>query len=200
MQKALKAIDTRYNGRLYRSRLEARWAVFMDALGVRFEYEPEGYEMTMDDGSIRYLPDFWLPDLECFVEIKREPSGAEDDFSASFPCAALAELSGHPVFLFQGDINFVPGDSSAADRTPEAQGFMPDGWDEPYHWCECRSCGQVGIQFNGFAGRIPCRCHKYTDRDCNDGSIRLEDAFAKAMSARFEHGARGRHGFGKQTA
>lgn len=51
---AVKAIETRYAGCRFRSRLEARWAVFFDALGVTWEYEPEGFELP----SGRYLPDF----------------------------------------------------------------------------------------------------------------------------------------------
>ena len=43
----MKAIQTQYQGRLFRSRLEARWAVFLDALGVRWQYEPEGF--VLDD-------------------------------------------------------------------------------------------------------------------------------------------------------
>lgn len=41
----LKAIQTEYKGYLFRSRLEARWAVFLDSLGVKWEYEPEGYDL-----------------------------------------------------------------------------------------------------------------------------------------------------------
>jgi len=62
-----KAIETRYNGYRFRSRLEARWAVFLDALGVRYEYEKEGFELE-DVG--RYLPDFWLPELDLWLEVK----------------------------------------------------------------------------------------------------------------------------------
>ena len=62
----IKAIETYYKGYRFRSRLEARWAVFFDALGVRYEYEPEGY-YTQYGG---YLPDFYLPGSSCFVEIK----------------------------------------------------------------------------------------------------------------------------------
>ena len=41
MSVLIKAIETEYNGYKFRSRLEARWAVFFDALGVgkaRFEF------------------------------------------------------------------------------------------------------------------------------------------------------------------
>jgi hypothetical protein len=63
----MKAIETVYKGYKFRSRLEARWAVFFDALGVEWEYEKEGYDLG-DDGL--YLPDFYLPYWDCFIEIK----------------------------------------------------------------------------------------------------------------------------------
>jgi hypothetical protein len=53
----LRAIQTEYKGYLFRSRLEARWAVFFDSLGVSWEYEAEGYDLG--DG-LYYLPDFLL--------------------------------------------------------------------------------------------------------------------------------------------
>jgi len=63
----IKAIETVYNSYRFRSRLEARWAVFFDTLGVPYEYEPEGFELR---GGNRYLPDFWLPTCDCWLEIK----------------------------------------------------------------------------------------------------------------------------------
>ena len=51
----IRAIETEYDGYRFRSRLEARWAVFFDALGVDYEYEPEGFELP---SGKRYLPDF----------------------------------------------------------------------------------------------------------------------------------------------
>jgi len=66
----LKPIQTRYNGYWFRSRLEARWAVFFDTLGVRYLYEVEGFELNTPGGKIWYLPDFCLPEQRMFVEIK----------------------------------------------------------------------------------------------------------------------------------
>lgn len=48
-------IQTSYNGYLFRSRLEARWAVFFDALGLDWEYEVEGFKLPSGEF---YLPDF----------------------------------------------------------------------------------------------------------------------------------------------
>ena len=64
----IKPIETIYKGYRFRSRLEARWAVFFDAAEIPFEYEPEGYSLT----SGYYLPDFLLlaSDFPKFLEIK----------------------------------------------------------------------------------------------------------------------------------
>src|SRR5258708_11826755 len=61
-------IETAYNGYRFRSRLEARWAVFFDALGLEWEYEKEGFDLP--SGS--YLPDFWLPQVKSWCEVKAE--------------------------------------------------------------------------------------------------------------------------------
>lgn len=62
----IKAIETIYNGIRFRSRLEARWAIAFDTGRVKWEYEPEGFT----DGNLCYLPDFWLPEHEEYIEIK----------------------------------------------------------------------------------------------------------------------------------
>jgi hypothetical protein len=68
-------IQTEYGGCRFRSRIEARWAVFFDALNIKWEYEPEGFELG---GGARYLPDFHLPDTNTWVEIKgKSPSDKE---------------------------------------------------------------------------------------------------------------------------
>lgn len=64
----LAAIETNYAGCRFRSRLEARWAVFFDHLGVEWQYEPQGY--TVGPYATPYLPDFWLPGLKLWVEVK----------------------------------------------------------------------------------------------------------------------------------
>jgi hypothetical protein len=62
----IKAINTRYKGYNFRSRTEARWAVFFDAIGLKWEYEKEGY--VLSNGQ-RYLPDFYIPGWG-WIEIK----------------------------------------------------------------------------------------------------------------------------------
>ena len=60
MENRIQAIETYYNGYRFRSRLEARWAVFFTSLGVEFEYEPQGFVLP---GGACYLPDF---KVKCF--------------------------------------------------------------------------------------------------------------------------------------
>jgi hypothetical protein len=74
----MKAIETKYKGRRFRSRLEARWAVFFDAMGFKWEYEPEGYAK----GGIAYLPDFLLTlpnGKQLYCEVKPEEYHFSDD-------------------------------------------------------------------------------------------------------------------------
>ena len=59
------AIPTLYRGVQFRSRLEARWAAWMDLVGLDWEYEP------MDASG--YIPDFLIrtdKDTELIAEVK----------------------------------------------------------------------------------------------------------------------------------
>jgi hypothetical protein len=87
-------IETKYAGYRFRSRLEARWAVFLDALGIRWEYEKEGYELP----SGRYLPDFWLPNPGVWLEIKGE---APNDIEFA-KLEDLCERTGHNGIIWSG--------------------------------------------------------------------------------------------------
>lgn len=74
----LKAIETKYKGYRFRSRLEARWAVFFDTLGATWAYEDQGYDLGP---AGYYLPDFYLTlHRTVWIEIKPdEPSLHEFD-------------------------------------------------------------------------------------------------------------------------
>ncbi|MBP8655083.1 MAG: hypothetical protein WBK37_05740 [Kiritimatiellia bacterium] len=63
----LKPIETKFKGYRFRSRLEARWAVFFDALRLQYEYEIEGFSLPSGEA---YLPDFLLRDMGIYVEVK----------------------------------------------------------------------------------------------------------------------------------
>lgn len=68
MQIALtKAIETHYGDSFFRSRMEARWAVCFDVLGVKWIHEPEGFNLS---DNTKYLPDFYFPDYDFYGEVK----------------------------------------------------------------------------------------------------------------------------------
>ena len=89
---SIKAIETEYKGYKFRSRLEAKWAVFFDAMGLAWEYEPEGFELSAG----RYLPDFrvlypgrWKSEERWhWVEVKPYPPIKDDPRHLEFACLA----------------------------------------------------------------------------------------------------------------
>jgi len=179
----LTPIETRYKGILFRSRIEARWALFFDKIGVPYEYEREGYKL---DESTWYLPDFWMPQQDCFIEIKGTAPTLEEEAKASI----LAQQSGKEVFIFYGGIptilnygQMVPFENDSAYK------FFPEkSFDNQHYWCQCRFCGAFDIQHNGRSGRIKC-CEKnilrQDDKDYNSATNPLVSAYNAARSARF---------------
>lgn len=63
----IKAVPQTYAGVQFRSTLEADWAATLDRLAVSWSYEPEAIELP--SGAL-YRPDFWLPALGCWLEVK----------------------------------------------------------------------------------------------------------------------------------
>lgn len=94
----IKPIPTKYKDVLFRSRLEARWSVFFEKAGLKWEYEKQGF--VLDDG-VPYLPDFWLPDLDAWCEVK--PFNLSKNELSK--CKLLAKGSQHKVILAIG----IPG-------------------------------------------------------------------------------------------
>lgn len=122
----IKAIPTRYRGYHFRSRLEARWAVFFDALGIEWEYEPEGFELP--DGT-RYLPDFWLPTIEggTWVEVKGDSRDWDVCIEAERKLQGLSRASGKVTQLLFG----IPKNLS----DPCGFAFAPTDKNELGYWC-----------------------------------------------------------------
>jgi hypothetical protein len=93
MTALISAIPTRYAGCHFRSRLEARWAVFFDHVAIDWEYEPQGFLVGMYGENLRpYLPDFYLPGLGLWVEVK----GADEQIDRELLLAAVVPWGGLP--------------------------------------------------------------------------------------------------------
>ncbi len=192
---AITPIQTEYKGYLFRSRLEARWAVFFDAMGIEWEYEPEG--LVLSDGTW-YLPDFYLLNFRCYFEVKRKSVKDTDEGNE-----ALANIgNGAHNDGWAGIIAF--GDPMDDDlrifcqetcdsggggyENPVTIGFLP-GTYEPYlfaygDWRE-------RCFFESFAnlGEIPMVTSEY-GKYSYKAFINTRVAWARklARQARFEHG------------
>lgn len=90
----VKSINTYYNGHYFRSRLEARWAMALDLMGVKWLYEHEGFNI---DGA-GYLPDFYLPDFDFWIEVK----GCKPTVEEINKCHAVANHTMKPFILLYG--------------------------------------------------------------------------------------------------
>lgn len=177
----MKPIETTYKGYRFRSRLEARWAVFLDSLGYQWQYEPEGFELS--DGT-KYLPDFYIQGIDtnneqfCFwLEVKPEQS--TDD---SKPKKFALELPDNEYILFADGIP-IPNKAYEC--------FCNTGLDMPRMiWSNrrrpwlCYDDANIEIQHQRvtYHGNYPATL--YWLRDVMQASI-------KARSARFEYGDRG---------
>jgi hypothetical protein len=184
----MQAIETDYNGYRFRSRLEARWAVFFDALRIRYQYEKEGFNL---DG-LWYLPDFYLPDHDYWIEIKpNEPDNESEDWKK---VTGLATHLGKDVYIAVGDV-WMPYDGDPGrylDRgvcnyhRPVHPGGNPasHSW-----WYECPQCSRLSLTVFGHHNRRACSCEGGEHLQFSD-TPRLVVAYRAARQARFEHGHR----------
>lgn len=208
----IKAIETRYKGYNFRSRLEARWAVFFDALGIKWEYEKEGY--IVGSNGTPYLPDFYLPDSRTWVEVKGAANLLDYqlmadavDWNSGLP-GNRNSLGTHRGLLLLGPLPFVSETALSLPMHPILQhykgGYVRSViFSKDYIFELCRLPESL---FDSTWGVMPsCEDEWITsiseffegERRCN---FQVEDrcyvdpvmrAYTLARSARFEHGQKG---------
>jgi hypothetical protein len=163
MAPTLTPIATRYKGYLFRSRLEARYAVLFDHLHIRWEYELEGYNA----GGVWYLPDFALIDFQCFAEVK----------AGTFSAAEFARAAALGTCLL-------------LDGMPEVRRYHATGHGHccgtSYaHYVSGHKWGAVLLHASAEKGRLWFDVEASLDRFPLQP---FQDAVDAARSARFEHG------------
>lgn len=193
MSSPVKAIKTIYNGYRFRSRLEARWAVFFDALGIEYEYEPAMLEV----GRVfvrNYIPDFYLPRHSLTVEIKGvQPTEIE------LNKAAGAAHDAEDVLILYGNIRDhlyqTPGVCGGwVMRDHEGLGKVR--LIEGYGFSECPRCKYIGIGESGipegcdptaFGGEGCYTVDEIEDENHSDGrkSPRITSAYNRAIHYKF---------------
>jgi len=175
----MKPIETRAYGHRFRSRLEARWAVAFTEARITWHYEPEGFDLG---GAGFYLPDFWLPQVSMWAEVKGNGFSLDELHKAH----NLANHTHRPVLLLAG----LPAEAAyyaiEPDGDPSWQELLSDGTPvtasdyapfegSDYHLSERRFFG--GCDNGGpFPDPFPY--------DCGYSHPAIE----AALSARFEHG------------
>lgn len=140
----IPAIETHYNGFRFRSRLEARWAVFFDCMGIKYEYEPEKFQC----GDVRYIPDFFLPDLDSEPARPKKQAGMFFEVKGAYPSTEeieklnyLHETTGKECVLFHGS----PFDGTGglyASRTYHSEVYI----------AQCPFCGVCEFNFTAGGG------------------------------------------------
>ena len=182
-------ISTAYCGHLFRSRLEARWAVFFDALGMPWEYEPQGFRLS--NGAM-YLPDFRLSGVDTngdkflfWVEVKPEHGDDKGEDKARQFAKEFAQsnvdaytkgvlvVRGLPTKGFYDDLS-NPHFSWTLWSKRRRPWFEVDGNRDYWGWLDKERLGYQNIDCNRIAG--------------NDPHIDIRHAVMRASFARFEHG------------
>lgn len=184
-----KPITTNYKGYRFRSRLEARWAVFLSAMFEKFEYEKEGFDFG---NGFQYLPDFWLPRLKCWAEVKFGiPS--EEEYTK---CRLLRDGTGMPVILLMG----IPGEESVEIFCWEASESgggsceypckLASGHDDKLLLYVHSSPEQDCFFDSALSVPVPASCISSHGVRYNIGinSAIIMQAYMLAKSARWEHG------------
>lgn len=201
----IKAIETRYAGYHFRSRLEARWAVFFDAIGLDWEYEPEGFDLG--DG-VYYLPDFKVTTNDgamAWYEIKPTHETHCDKFEKfKESLEKTAELINAPrAVMLCGDPV-----KSLLENGDDDFGICPRcGIISKFDYGIYRDCGEMHFGCmvcdfytpcgggNPVERGVVCKTHAY--KGMNGVSFteyssvylpKIAAAATKARSARFEHG------------
>ena len=181
----LIALETIYKGVKYRSRIEARWAVFFDKAVIEAHYEPEGFDLGE---GVKYLPDFYLPIWDTYFEVK----GAEPDDAERDKAERLSAMSDKTVMLVHGGIGH--GKYTGILFRDGAEVVGPKRAKMRYSILDCRRCeravlyqwyGEDGEEGWGWSEGKP-ECDR---RDCSDRSPGLfhhvRDAFNAAEAERF---------------
>jgi hypothetical protein len=180
VDKGIAAIPTRYKGYHFRSRLEARYAVAFDALGIEWEYEKEGYETPYG----WYLPDFWIPVKNNHVPIRGsgyfiEIKGIQPTLNEKQKIAYIANKTGHSVKVFIGIGKNLCGHCNRdldiqkyflENEISESNGEKEFNRDHPNYILHLEVLlNNIGIE----------------------GKCSTKDAINAGLSARFEHGESG---------
>lgn len=186
----MQAITTIYKNIQFRSRLEARWAVFFDTLNIEWKYEPlwdvidevkakwdrdEGCYVEDDDPyddpsdwdedtptiKTGYCPDFYLPKPGIWIEVKpKEPT-----FDERYKARRWAEIQDTAIIILFQPLEPISVETNA-------------------NWLY-RSHSDVVNYVRWIVGNGRCGIGSISPNDNRQKDIRLLEAYYEATHYRF---------------
>lgn len=169
-----------YKGITFHCELAARWAIFYDLLQITYIYHLETESFFLPQHT------YWI------LAIEREPNEKE-----RLLAQIRARFENTPVYLFSRPMPSLDTlqEGEDLDAYKEAEVYYPERrdatedfvMDTQQMWCECPTCGMLGIRYSGFSGRLPCH-HGGDQKVPNADSPQLQAAYIAARSASLTYG------------
>lgn len=163
--KIIQSIFTNYAGYTFKSRLEARWAVFFDHMKLDYMYEPVC--MFLPAASCNYSPDFFVPhlqlaggrDVAVWIEIKG-PSPISEELKKASELCGQTETD---VYMFFGDIGTSAYTRKFSEETRVIQWhYEPQQKEviriESLGLAECKTCRALDIVKEASTLKVNCSC------------------------------------------
>jgi hypothetical protein len=148
MLREIKAKRTLYKNIMFKSRLEAKWAIFFDELGIKWQYEPEYSDVECGCFRIYYKPDFFLPDYELWVEVKPVDMKliSEGDFRKILGWTKM-ELE---MLVLIGEPRILADNNRAHYLCTYNPDRKKPLYVQPFaRWCECPKCEKIDYRVGG---------------------------------------------------
>lgn len=137
----IQALETRWKGFRFRSRLEARWSVFFHTLKLDWYYEPQGFRLSQ---KMFYLPDYYVVEPAWWFEIKPyEPQGFDRTKLLTFGLNTPKINGKQPEFAILIGDPYVDNDSSYKTYIPELRGSDMVLQHVAWYWLECLLCHKL---------------------------------------------------------
>jgi hypothetical protein len=168
-----KPIKTNYNGIDYKSRLEARWQMFFDDIGILAVYEP----FLIEKNGVQWVPDFILNNgtsNDCRIAIEIKPIVPNDEYIQRLfnlydpKKGEILILIGRPCVKNTESLIFT------SDKNGKSIG-------KGVNFVKCSKCGRFTIQAIDDFSYLTCEAYHPID-----GFLHPSEAAEKATYFRFD--------------
>lgn len=165
-----------FDGYVFRSKAEAKWYKLFKELGIECHYEPETFALPFGgDRIVNYLPDFFLPEQDCYVEVKLSTRPTHEECVKAF---GLAQDTGKDVFIVYEEIG---------KKRPN--GYRYDGGTGAFHplqrLTQCPLCKAYAFTHLGMVGPSFMKCGCACKELRNDQAADIQRAIKAVRAERF---------------